>query len=139
MCIHGNSAPLSSAYIDAQLSQLYRNAVRCAETGPDTNTSAIDFHSDDYIQHFYLRALAEFYYAGVDHPTAPISKENLLFEAHFGEPRLNFVCNHEAVLSLTLNRCRFSTEYENAGRNLRFDRCAKSFTPSLHSTEIVVE
>ncbi|KAF8214864.1 hypothetical protein K438DRAFT_2008968 [Mycena galopus ATCC 62051] len=84
MCLGDNSATLSARYLNAQLKAMWENAVD----------------------------LAEFYFAG-DAPRGLITKDGMFFNGTFGEPRLEFICNHEVALYLKLERGHFNKVYPN--------------------------
>ncbi|KAF7351634.1 hypothetical protein MSAN_01596000 [Mycena sanguinolenta] len=110
MCFEDNSAPLSVRYLNAQLSAMWKNAVECVGyTG--TKTTTVDLRSSDYQKHKYTRSLAEFHFAGLAPTRGSIAVENLFFNGVFGQPRLEFICNHEAVLYLTLLEGHFNKIY----------------------------
>lgn len=100
MCLDGNSAPASVRYLNAQLSASWKNAAECAAHYRDQTT--VDLSSDSYKKSQYMRSLAEFHYGGAYHTRGQIRKDLLLFNGSFGEPRLQFICNHEAILHLRL-------------------------------------
>ncbi|KAJ6457917.1 hypothetical protein C8R45DRAFT_560881 [Mycena sanguinolenta] len=110
MCFDDNSAPLSVRYLNAQLSAMWRNAVECAGY-KGTKTTTIDLRSSEYQKHKYTRSLAEFHFVGLAPTRGSIAVENLFFHGVFGQPRLEFICNHEAVLYLTLLEGQFNKVY----------------------------
>jgi hypothetical protein len=105
MCFDGsNSAAHSVRYLNAQLLALWQNASECVkrhgqrlQPGP---------------AHKYAFALAEFHY-GAHRPHTP-AIEDLHFYASFGQPSLEFICNHEAVLHLKLKSGHLGSEYKKA-------------------------
>ena len=109
MCFDDNAAPLSARYLNAQLSAMWQNAVDCVAHG-GTKT-IIDLRSPDYQRHKYTRSLAEYHFAGLSTPRAAVPVENLFFNGVFGEPRLEFICNHDAALYLTLQKGHFNKVY----------------------------
>ncbi|KAF7366886.1 hypothetical protein MSAN_00947300 [Mycena sanguinolenta] len=109
MCFDDNVAPLSTRYHNAQLSAMWQNAVDCVAHGG--SKEAIDFRSNDYHKHKFTRSLAEYHFAGLSTPRAPVSVDDLFFHGTFGEPRLEFICNHEAALYLKLERGYFNKVY----------------------------
>ncbi|KAJ7243610.1 hypothetical protein B0H12DRAFT_830295 [Mycena haematopus] len=109
MCFDDNVAPLSVRYLNAQLSAMWKNAVECVSHGGEKTT--VDLRSGDYQKHKYTRSLAEFHFAGNVPARGSIAVENLFFDGTFGEPRLEFICNHEAALYLTLQKGHFNKVY----------------------------
>jgi hypothetical protein len=107
MCLNDNSAPLSVRYHNAQLSAMWENAVECV--GHEGKKLTVDLSSSDYKKHQYARSLAQFHFTGTS--KGPIIKQNLLFDATFGEPHLEFICNHEAALYLKLQNGHFDKVY----------------------------
>ncbi|KAJ7199899.1 hypothetical protein B0H12DRAFT_1036920 [Mycena haematopus] len=109
MCLNDNSAPLSVRYLNAQLSAMWQNAVECVNHGG--KQTIVDLRSSDYQKHKYTRSLAEFHFAGHSPSRGSIAVENLFFDGSFGEPRLEFICNHEAALYLKLQKGHFNKVY----------------------------
>ena len=95
MCFEGNSASLSSTYLNSQLASLWKNAVTCSDNG-DVKANSLDFHKSKY-----TRALAEYHYIREGVIEYPLTSD-LLFHASFLTPHLKFVCNHDAILFLTI-------------------------------------
>ncbi|KAF7366836.1 hypothetical protein MSAN_00942100 [Mycena sanguinolenta] len=109
MCLDDNSALLSVRYLNSQLSAMWENADECVRhRGKQIK---IDFRSSDYLKHQYTRSLAEFHFAGLSAPKGEIAVDHLFFHGSFGKPRLEFICNHEAVLYLTLQKGHFDQVY----------------------------
>ncbi|KAJ7023254.1 hypothetical protein C8F04DRAFT_1193608 [Mycena alexandri] len=106
MCLNDNSATLSARYLNAQLSAMWENAVECV--GHESKMTAVDLRSTEYNKHKYTRSLAQFHFAGNKTPRGSISRDNLFFDAAFGEPRLEFICNHEVALYLKLQNDHFN-------------------------------
>ncbi|KAF8125900.1 hypothetical protein K438DRAFT_2001766 [Mycena galopus ATCC 62051] len=109
MCLGDNSATLSARYLNAQLKAMWENAVECANHDIQP---AVDFRSHEYQKHKYTRSLAEFYFAG-EAPRGLIAKDGMFFNGTFGEPRLEFICNHEVALYLSLKSGHFNKVYPN--------------------------
>ncbi|KAJ7732039.1 hypothetical protein B0H16DRAFT_183186, partial [Mycena metata] len=109
MCLHDNSATLSARYLNAQLSAMWANAVECV--GHEGHMTSVELRSDEYKKHKYTRSLAQFHFAGNKTPKGLIPKENLMFNATFGEPHLKFICNHEVALYLKLQNGHFNKVY----------------------------
>lgn len=101
MCFGGNIAPLSSHYINTQLGALWDNAKLCAAH------SQPDFKSEEYERSKYTRALFHFHYLGRRVPKNGAVNE-LPFFAEFGKPEIKFICNHDAMLTLTITRGHIS-------------------------------
>ncbi|KAF8183019.1 hypothetical protein K438DRAFT_1975274 [Mycena galopus ATCC 62051] len=110
MCLGDNSATLSARYINAQLTAMWENARECA--GHDI-LPTVDLRSGEYQKHKYARSLAEFHFAGDAPARGSIAKEGLFFNGTFEKPRLEFICNHEAVLYLKLERGHFDMAFPN--------------------------
>lgn len=91
MCLGKNSAYHATSYVKAQLEVLHKNAKECFnEVGEDLGAlERYDF------------ALAEFYASLEDRFNTGL-KKNARFRATFGVPKLEFICNHEAVLTLDI-------------------------------------
>lgn len=140
MCLHGNSAPLSIRYINAQLSALWQNAWDCS---PDVAETHINMGSDDYETHKcvhelslpkpqandshqrHARALAQFQFAGKQRGRVMMDRQDLFFDASFDNPRLDFICNHEAILFLTIKEGHLNKDHQRtSGPNARFERSA---------------
>ncbi|PCH40165.1 hypothetical protein WOLCODRAFT_68457 [Wolfiporia cocos MD-104 SS10] len=101
MCVGENCAPQAVHYINAQLAALYDNALSCIETHENAHKSEDRFK--------YSHALAEYSFS------EPHSKgQYSLFQASFGTPRLEFICNHDAVLVLKINNGHYNVHYSKA-------------------------
>ncbi|KAF7343262.1 hypothetical protein MVEN_01758100 [Mycena venus] len=109
MCPGDNSATLSARYLNAQLSAMWQNAVECV--GHEGKKTTVDLRSTEYDKHKYTRSLAQFHFAGTRSPRGSILKEKLFFDGTFGEPRLEFICNHEVALYLKLKKGHFNKVY----------------------------
>lgn len=109
MCLNNNSATLSARYLNAQLSAMWQNAAECV--GHEGKMTTVDLRSTEYDQHKYTRSLAQFHFAGTRSPRGSLLKENLFFDGTFGEPRLEFICNHEVALYLKLQKGHFNKVY----------------------------
>lgn len=110
MCRDGNSASLSTRYLNGQLVNLWENATECIRECEHT----VSWSSEDYEQSSYTRALAQYHFFGKRPARAITSTDDLLFCAAFGKPELKFICNHEAVLYLTVENAYFSLDYGKA-------------------------
>ena len=101
MCHDGNSASLSVRYINAQLTALWENAVECMNS---TKNNTWDVRSIEYDKSKYTRALAQYHYFGKKAPKAQnLSVNDFHFYATFGKPEIRFICNHDALLTLTID------------------------------------
>ncbi|KAF7366869.1 hypothetical protein MSAN_00945600 [Mycena sanguinolenta] len=109
MCLNDNSAPLSVRYLNSQLSAMWENAAECVRHGGEQ--TKVDLRSSDYLKHQYTRSLAEFHFAGIPSAKGLIAVDDLFFHGSFGKPRLEFICNHEAVLYVTLLKGHFDKVY----------------------------
>lgn len=99
MCFEGNSAPLSAAYLNSQLAILWQNAVDCAR---DEDVNQVDLNSHEFHKSRYTRALAYYHHIGERTSKTSWTLETLPFYAVFDKPDLQFICNHEAIISLTV-------------------------------------
>ncbi|KAJ7337546.1 hypothetical protein DFH08DRAFT_1014736 [Mycena albidolilacea] len=118
MCLGDNSATLSVRYLNAQLSAMWENAVECV--GHEGQKTTVDLRSPDYNNHKYARSLAQFHFAGTTLPKGSVPKQNLLFNGTFGEPRLEFICNHEAALYLKLQNGHFDKVYPTKANTINY-------------------
>jgi hypothetical protein len=118
MCLNDNSATLSVRYLNAQLSAMWENAVECV--GHEGQKTTVDLRSPDYNNHKYARSLAQFHFAGTTLPKGSVPKQNLLFNGTFGEPRLEFICNHEAALYLKLQNGHFDKVYPTKANTINY-------------------
>ncbi|KAL5504464.1 hypothetical protein ACEPAH_7125 [Sanghuangporus vaninii] len=101
MCI-GNRAEVSVHYINGQLRALFENAQHCAKKHLDgfkPSASAVE----------YATCLAEFY-GPSKHVRQDATFTDLPFFVKFGCPRVEFVCNHEAVLFLNLREGHYNLD-----------------------------
>lgn len=110
MCHDGNSASLSVRYLNSQLTSLWENAVECTEEGGHTH----DFASAHYEKSKYTRALAQYHFFGNRALKMVDSTDDLLFFATFAKPELKFICNHEAVLCVTVENGHLNLQYGKA-------------------------
>lgn len=108
MCLGGNSAPLSARYLSSQLTTLWRNAVQCVE---EAHGSELDVTSEEYEYSKAGRALAQFQYFGSRASTPIHSTSDLFFYARFGEPSLKFLCNHEVILTLAIDKANVNVDF----------------------------
>ena len=108
MCHDGNSAPLSARYLNAQLTTLWQNAVQCMS---ESKNAVTDVVSSEFEKSKHTRALAQFHYFGCHPPKYVSSTSDLFFYAKFGQPDLQFVCNHEALLTLTIEKGNLNLDY----------------------------
>ena len=112
MCIDGNSAELSTHYINAQLQALFENAITCSKHVAGLK---LDFKDSAYEKSRYTRALREFHY--LPHRSKPgLQKEDLFFYATFAQPKLQFVCNHTVFLRLKIESGRLNIDTKGASR-----------------------
>ncbi|GJE95840.1 hypothetical protein PsYK624_120300 [Phanerochaete sordida] len=109
MCFQGNAAPMSASYINSQLAILWKNAHDCAADEVHGNT---DPSPNAGTKSAYTRALYEYQYIPESHAGLNIARSDAHFYATFGQPELKFICNHEAVLSLTLKSGHLRVDYD---------------------------
>ena len=103
MCHDNNSASLSVRYLNSQLTALWENAVECVNSVVhDKGVPQWDIRSEKYDRSKYTRALAEFHFYGKKAPKTAVPASEFWFFARFGRPEVKFVCNHDAVLFLTI-------------------------------------
>ncbi|CCM02877.1 uncharacterized protein FIBRA_04991 [Fibroporia radiculosa] len=101
MCVGENCAPQAVHYVNAQLTALYENALDCVKTHDNADKPG---------EHFkYSHALADFSF--VD---PYIKGHHTMFQANFGKPRLEFICNHDAVLHLTITKGYYRLDYNRS-------------------------
>ncbi|TCD65183.1 hypothetical protein EIP91_003005 [Steccherinum ochraceum] len=108
MCIGENSAPHAEHYLNAQLGALWENATECVShhskgLKPSDNQK-------------YSFALAEYYF-GKHRAKGHASKADMMFHASFGRPRIEFICNHDAAIHLSLQEGHFNTDFANASKS----------------------
>ena len=108
IAMHGNSAPLSARYLNSQLSTLWQNAFQCAN---DKQSNALDVTSREYENSKNTRAWAQFQYFGPQAPKTVRSTDDFFFYAKFGQPDLKFICNHEALLAVTIDTAGVNIDY----------------------------
>ena len=110
MCLNGNSAPLSTRYLNSQLTTLWQNAIQCV----DEKSHTLDVYSDEYEKTKHARALAEYHYFSLKSSASAQSTADFFFYSRFGQPELKFICNHEAVLTLTINKANLNLDLGRA-------------------------
>ncbi|KAJ8463539.1 hypothetical protein ONZ45_g17545 [Pleurotus djamor] len=125
MCLNGNKALLSCEYIKSQLHARWVNAQTCADSEHSEAKTHVEFRSayhDEsyYAESRYTRALAEFQFAGKNPPNS-IAKDALAFDATFDEPKLEFICNHEAAMTINIKYARFNSNNASSD-SLRQDK-----------------
>ncbi|KDQ49725.1 hypothetical protein JAAARDRAFT_142971 [Jaapia argillacea MUCL 33604] len=125
MCLGQNSAHHAVHYLNAQLGALYENSVECVKhTGP--GLKPLERVRYDF-------ALAEFA-VGAKQRSNVQHVEDTMFHAVFSKPRLEFVCNHEAVLYLKIKEGHLNLDHSKAS--------STSFLPTrdhnvpLHDLEV---
>lgn len=109
MCHDGNSASQSVRYLNAQLASLYENASGCVEACG----TLLNFKSVEYDKTKYSRSLAQYHFIGPK-PKHITSTKELFFSANFATPKLTFICNHEAILYLTVKDGHYNPEFSKA-------------------------
>ncbi|KAI0372239.1 hypothetical protein BV20DRAFT_1015644 [Pilatotrama ljubarskyi] len=93
MCTDENSAPHAVRYLNAQLAVLHKNAKTCLEQHPQAR--------NEENKHFY--ALAEFAVQRPGVSSEYPTEANSLFYASFNAPELKMICDHDALLHLTVD------------------------------------
>ncbi|KAF8312219.1 hypothetical protein DL93DRAFT_1325415 [Clavulina sp. PMI_390] len=91
MCIDGDNSEHVTEYINAQLHALHKVNEECH------HHYSVDNHDELFALPGYDFALAAFY-----HKQA-FSYSNYQFSAKFGAPRVEFVCNHDVLLHLSIH------------------------------------
>ncbi|GJJ16055.1 hypothetical protein Clacol_010334 [Clathrus columnatus] len=102
MCIGENSANHAIHYVNAQLTALWENSVECTEHA-GKNLKPLERIRYDF-------ALHEFH-VGSTQRSKTTGEPELMFSAIFGRPRIDFVCNHEAVLYLKIREGHFNRDF----------------------------
>lgn len=105
MCLGQNSAHHAVHYLNAQLNSLYENAVECVKHC-GTGLKPLERVRYDF-------ALAEFH-VGAKQRSKFASKDDMMFSAVFSKPKLEFICNHEAILYLKIKEGHFNSEIAKA-------------------------
>ena len=117
MCLDGNSAELSSHYVNSQLQALWENASKCAE-----HAAHLDYKSIAYEKSRNTRALREYHYM-TRRSKQGLKETELFFSARFGKPELKFICNHEAWLCVKIEKGHLNLVHKDALKpNFRADR-----------------
>ncbi|KDQ52587.1 hypothetical protein JAAARDRAFT_702442 [Jaapia argillacea MUCL 33604] len=102
MCLGQNSAHHAVQYLNAQLSVLWENALECI---------AHNSHGLKPLERVrYDFALAEYHF-GAQQSSDVAQQDDVMFRAVFDKPRLEFVCNHEAILYLKIKEGHFNREF----------------------------
>ena len=100
MCL-GNRARAASDYVNGQLRTLYDNSLYYVEhhgTGSRPAETVIE----------YATCPAEFY--GPGRHRHQRSTTDLTFFSKFGQPRVEFICNHELILKLNIIEGHYNLE-----------------------------
>ncbi|KAF8884777.1 hypothetical protein BD779DRAFT_1442896 [Infundibulicybe gibba] len=105
MCLGQNSAHHAVHYLNSQLGSLYENSVECVKHA-GSGLKPLERVRYDF-------ALAEFH-VGAKQRTKFALKDDMMFSAAFGKPRLEFICNHEAILYLRIKEGHFNSEIAKA-------------------------
>ncbi|EIW59593.1 uncharacterized protein TRAVEDRAFT_121066 [Trametes versicolor FP-101664 SS1] len=106
MCSDENGAPHAVRYLNAQLAVLHENAVKCLETHPQAR-------GEDNRQY---NALAEFTAQRPGAASYMPSETDSLFHACFKAPELRFVCDHDVLLHLTVEKGHVVLDTFKAGK-----------------------
>ncbi|KAI8986088.1 hypothetical protein BD414DRAFT_416881 [Trametes punicea] len=97
MCSDENGAPHAVRYLNAQLAVLHENAKQCLQQHPHALS--------EENKHFYALAGFTIQKPGVSSQIP--SESNSLFHARFKAPTLKFICDHDVLLRLTLEKGHF--------------------------------
>ena len=95
-----NRAPIAATYLNRQLETHWIN--NC------TYAKKYGSHLKPTSPHVEFGTCLAEYYHGFSHNKKNPSKEDMSFYASFGTPRLEFICNHNAVLYLDLKEGHFN-------------------------------
>jgi len=102
MCLGENSANHVVHYVNSQLTALWENSVECTQHA-GKNLKPLERVRYDF-------ALREFY-VGSKQLSTTTGESELMFSAIFDKPRVDFICNHEAVLYLTIKEGHFNRDF----------------------------
>jgi hypothetical protein len=102
MCLGENSAHHAVHYLNAQLGSLWENSTECS------NKAGKGLKPLERVRYDF--ALAE-YHIGSKQRSKYTMKDDMMFSATFSMPRLEFVCNHEAVLYLRIKEGHFNRDF----------------------------
>lgn len=110
MCVGENCARQAASYVKAQLSTLYKNAVDCLQLH-DPYQKPADKSSVSIFLRVYVVLLTWTLVPGSSHAlrefTYYSSRRKPLLQVTFGEPRLEFICNHDVTLHLNIETATF--------------------------------
>ncbi|KAF9010257.1 hypothetical protein BDQ17DRAFT_1421498 [Cyathus striatus] len=126
MCLGENSAHHAVHYLNAQLGSLWENSTECS------NKAGKGLKPLERVRYDF--ALAE-YHIGSKQRSKYTMKDDMMFSATFSKPRLEFVCNHEAVLYLKIKEVT-STGTSQRLTRLALFRTGISRNVQLHDMEV---
>lgn len=131
MCLGENSAPHAVAYLNAQLQALWSIALECVHRHgtymkPDPSHRAYPLHTWMYwrliwVLPGYSFALAEWYF-GKHRSGGQASAQDMMFHARFEAPRLDFLCNHEALFKINIEEGHFNQDSDGASEESTAER-----------------
>ncbi|GBE84880.1 hypothetical protein SCP_0700600 [Sparassis crispa] len=102
MCIGENCAPQAAHYMNAQLAALHANAISCMRDHENAQKR------DDIYR--YSHALAHFSHSKYDIADHD-DQDDAVFDADFGTPQIKFICNHDALLYLKIDRADYVVDH----------------------------
>lgn len=105
MCYGENNAVHTVSYLNSQLHALWEISSQCLESH--------DTHLKPDSNHRYSYALAEYYF-GKHRPAAQACVADMWFHATFKSPALRFLCDHEALVTLSIEEGHFNVDYLRA-------------------------
>ncbi|KAI0093282.1 hypothetical protein BDY19DRAFT_903047 [Irpex rosettiformis] len=108
MCYTDNSADHATVFINAQLSSLWENSAACArKLGQNPQQRS------ETATNRYAIALAK-YFSGRPRSGTSLPQD---FDVTFNKPSLQFVCNHDAILRLTIAEGHYIIASSENGRS----------------------
>ncbi|KAF8884778.1 hypothetical protein BD779DRAFT_1535264 [Infundibulicybe gibba] len=114
MCLGQKSPDLAVNYLNAQLESLHQSSVACLERFGNLGLGERARHSGFALAEFYVGAKRR------------SNLKDMMFNAIFDKPTLEFICNHEAILYLRIKEGHFNKETAKAdssatNRNFKLD------------------
>lgn len=123
MCVGENNAVQAVNYLNAQLTALHQNATECLTHHANAQKSEDHYSTlfNPYISNAsltgltrcsgYTHALAQFYFGKYRSKNVVNPKTDAMFFASFGVPRLDFICNHDAILRIKINEGHYHLDH----------------------------
>ncbi|TFK37966.1 hypothetical protein BDQ12DRAFT_132552 [Crucibulum laeve] len=125
MCLGQNSAHHAVHYLNAQIGALWENATECVKK------SGQGLKPLDRVRYDF--ALAEFH-VGTRQRSKFNSKDDMMFSAVFDKPRLEFICNHEAVLYVKIKEGHFNRDFAKTDSSAFVPNSSRNV--KLHDMEV---